>query len=260
MNGSRLTILGLCVLEMNFKEQSCMKEILKPYQKEFAYSYTSGAYATIELLRERPELTEAVYLHSDCAQPELMEALCARHSIPVLRSDAAFTRINQKENSYVLGVFRKFPSAIDADAPHVVLVNPGDMGNLGTIVRTLVGCGLANLAVISPAADVWHPKTIRASMGALFHIRFQQFESFDAYRAAFPSHEIFPFMPGGGIELRPGAAPRVARFSLVFGNEACGLDEGFRRIGTCVTIPQSPQVDSLNLSIAVALGAYLFTL
>ena len=83
-----------------------MKEILKPYQKEFAYSYTSGAYATIELLRERPELTEAVYLHSDCAQPELMEALCARHSIPVLRSDAAFTRINQKENSYVLGVFR----------------------------------------------------------------------------------------------------------------------------------------------------------
>jgi len=237
-----------------------MKLVLGPYKSECDYSYTSGAYATIELIKTRPRDVRAVYLHSKLREPEPIRSLCAGHGIPVFCDDRVFARVNPKENTYVLGVFGKYTPGLPEDAPHVVLVNPADMGNLGTIVRTLVGLDLRGLAIITPAADIWNPKTVRASMGAVFHIEFEHFESFDAYLAAFPEHWAFPFMLDGELALRPGMIPRRRLFSLVFGNEAGGLDERFRRIGTSVKIPQSPRVDSLNLSAAVAIGAYVFTL
>ena len=96
-------------------------------------------------------------------------------------------------------------------------------------------------------------------MGAMFHANVQHFESIGAYCAAFPAHRLFPFMLDGQLELRPGAVAKPPLFSLVFGNEAAGLDEQFQHMGTSVKLAQSPQIDSLNLSTAVAIGTYLFT-
>ncbi|MDR1630599.1 MAG: TrmH family RNA methyltransferase, partial [Oscillospiraceae bacterium] len=174
-----------------------MKEIIKPYKKEFDYSYTSGAYATIELLKARPDCLQTVYLHSDFYEKEKIADLCAQNNLSLVCSDMVFKRVNQKENSYVLGLFKKYPSAIRHSAPHVVLVNPGDMGNLGTIIRTLAGSSIRDLALITPAADIWNPKTIRASMGSLFHINFQHFGSMDDYQNAHPRRQIFTFMLDG---------------------------------------------------------------
>jgi TrmH family RNA methyltransferase len=53
--------------------------------------------------------------------------------------------------------------------------------------------------------------------------------------------------------------PKPKLFSLVFGNEASGLDDSYLKVGTSVMIPQSPDVDSLNLTIAVGIGVYAFT-
>ena len=54
------------------------------------------------------------------------------------------------------------------------------MGNLGTIIRTIAGLGINDLAIIEPAADIWNPKTLRATMGALFHARHECFPNFEA--------------------------------------------------------------------------------
>jgi RNA methyltransferase, TrmH family len=237
-----------------------MKSIIKPYKKDYDYSYTSGAYATIELIRTQPEVLDTVYISSHFNKPDELESLCALYKIDLEYSDIVFQRINQKENSYVLGVFKKYSSIIDPDSPHVVLVNPSDMGNLGTIIRTLAGFDIRNLAVITPAADIWDPKTIRASMGALFRIQFQHFNSISQYIERFPKHHLYPFMLDGGLELKPENIIKQPLYSLVFGNEASGLDDSFKSLGTSIKIPQSKLVDSLNLSIAVAIGTYVFTL
>ena len=71
-----------------------------------------------------------------------------------------------------MGVFKKHESVLAMDRPHVVLVNPSDMGNLGTIIRTAVGFGLPDLAIIRPGAAICHPKTVRASMASLFRLNF----------------------------------------------------------------------------------------
>ncbi|HOP11964.1 MAG TPA: TrmH family RNA methyltransferase [Oscillospiraceae bacterium] len=229
---------------------------IKSYQKEFAYSYTSGAYATIELLKTAPKLLDCVYVHSQYRDIDGITALCKAKEVPCIRSDKAFSSVNQKENSYVLGVFRKYVNTLWDNEPHVVLVNPSDMGNLGTIIRTITGMNVKNLAVIEPAADIWHPKTIRASMGALFHIRHASFHSFEEYAKAYPKHEIFPFMLEG--EYAPEQITPHNLFTLVFGNEATGLDARFRQMEHSVKIPLTDKIDSFNLASAVSIGTYVF--
>ena len=47
-------------------------------------------------------------------------------------------------------------------------------------------------------------------------------------------------------------------WTLIFGNEGSGLPPEFSRLGQPVRIPSSNKVDSLNLSIAAAIGIYAF--
>ncbi len=233
-------------------------EPLRPYKKELNYSYTPGAYAPIELLRSKPEAVRAVYIHSEFNDKAGMEELCGRHGIPVRYGDRHFARLNQKENSYVTAVFEKYTCRLKPDKPHVVLINPSDAGNLGTIIRTMAGLNLRDLAVITPAADVFNPKTIRASMGALFCVRFMEFGGFDEYRRAYGGHTVFPFMLDGVCSLGAADCPKPALFALVFGNEATGLPAAYASAGVSIRIPYSRSVDSFNLAVAAGIGMHAF--
>ena len=48
-------------------------------------------------------------------------------------------------------------------------------------------------------------------------------------------------------------------YSLIFGNEAIGLDESFLEIGQSILISHSGAIDSLNLSLAAGIAVYEFT-
>lgn len=232
---------------------------IKTYKKEAEYTYTLGAFPTIELLKTRPEEVLEVYVHSTFPDIGSIQRLAEPYGIPVFVQDKVIHKLSDKENCFVVGIVKKYQNVLENNKSHIVLVNPGNMGNMGTIIRTAVGFGLKNLAIISPGVDVFHPKTIRASMGALFRINFQYFSDFEEYEAAYPQHEIFCFMLNATRQLTVNSCPKPELFSLVFGNEATGLPDSFLQKGTSVIIPQSEEVDSLNITIAAGVGMYLFT-
>jgi TrmH family RNA methyltransferase len=234
-------------------------EKIKPYKKDFDYSYTLGAFPTFELIKSRPDIVRGVVVHSSFPDRGYLEVLCTHSHIPVTTDDKILTRISPKENCYAAAVFEKFGDNLRVDRDHVVLVNPGDMGNLGAIVRTLAGFGINDLGIISPSADIFHPKVVRSSMGALFKMRFQVFPSFDEYRTMHASHDVFPFLLRGKVLLGMPDCPKSALYALVFGNEAAGLDAAFENIGTGIRIPQTADIDSQNLTIAVGIGVFAFT-
>ena len=153
-------------------------------------------------------------------------------------------------------VFEKWQSDLEPQAPHVVLHHPMDEGNLGSIQRTLLGLGVRDLAVIRPSADPFDPKVVRAAMGAVFGLRVRLYDDFEQYRAAYPGHHLYPFMLDGSTRLEEAQILRP--FALVFGNEGSGLPAAFAQMGQAVRIPHNDLIDSLNLSVAVAIGAYHF--
>lgn len=235
-------------------------ELPKKYRKEGETSYALGPFPTFELLKYRPEQARRVFMDGRFSEQEKLKALCAEKGVPCYVSEKALGRISQKEVCYAAGEFAKYPGRLASDAPHVALVAPADMGNLGTIARTLLGFGVRDLALIGGGADVWHPRTVRASMGAVFRLRIEHFGDFAAYREAYGAgREMFPFMLTGGTVLTPESCPKCQSYTLIFGNEASGLPPEYAGYGQSLFIAQSDAVDSLNLAVAVAVGTYLFT-
>ena len=232
----------------------------KTYKKEGDISYTLGAALTMELMHNRPQQVERVYVHSQFQRGEAYEQLCRLchgYGIPVEENDKAFRILSQKENCFVIGVFRKYSCRLESDGCHVVLVNPSNAGNLGTILRSSAGFRVNDIAIIRPGVDIFDPKTVRASMGALFHMRFAYYDSFDAYQQAFAGHALYPFLLQAKSSLQK--TEFRAPFSLIFGNEATGLPGEFLSIGHGVIIPHSGDIDSLNLPIAASIALYQAT-
>ena len=231
---------------------------IKPYKKSDHYSYLFGAYAVLKLIKEKPEIIKGVLIHSKYNDALSLINLCNSINIPYLISDKAVNRLSNKENIYVIGIFNKFETEMDPNQPHLVLVQPRDMGNLGTIIRTADGFNIKNVAIITPAADLFNPKVLRASMGSLFSIHVQYFNCFLDYQTKFSTHEFYPFMLKGASSLESRVRESPFLFSLIFGNESTGLPDEFSQIGKSIKISQSPTIDSLNLSIAVGVAAHHF--
>lgn len=242
---------------------------IKTYKRDFEYSYTLGAFPTFELVKAMPEKVIEVFVHSSFTDMEKLEKLCERQNVRLTVNDRTINRLSDKGNVFVVGVFEKYVQDIDRQKSHIVLVNPSDMGNLGTIIRTAAGFGITDMAIIEPAADSFNPKTVRASMGSLFRIRHRRFDSYAEYAGytGIPlnggrgenGRQVFTFMLNGENPLNVNNCPKPGLFSLVFGNEATGLPQEFLEYGTSIIIPQSGLVDSLNLTIAAGVGLYMFT-
>ena len=236
---------------------------LSPYASSLDYAYAPGIFPAMECLLHRPELCQRLLLSSRAEGREGAErliALAGKHHVRVETADKALARISGKENCYAAAVFRKPEDSPDPEKPHVALVNPMDCGNVGTILRTALGLGVTDVALIRPCADLFDPRTVRASMGSLFQLRARMFDSFEAYRAQYPEHALYPFMLTASAPLsRVLSAPLPPRWSLVFGNEGSGLPDAFAALGVPVRIESNDRVDSLNLSIAAGIGLYAFT-
>lgn len=233
---------------------------LKPYKKDFGYSYAYGASATLEMLTRRPQDAISVHLHTKGAKNKGVDeirAVAQRHSIEIIEANAGIDRLTNTENTYAIGVFRKYTQELDSAANHIVLAGIQDKGNLGTILRTMLGFGFENLAIIKPAVDIFDPKVVRASMGAIFNVRFAYFSTFAEYQQKHPRN-YYPFITNASESLENIAFE--APYSLIFGSESEGLNSTYSSIGQAVHIQQSDKIDSLNLSIAVGVALHVASL
>lgn len=233
---------------------------MKRYKKEEPLSYTLGASLTFQLLELMPELCEEVCIHPKMAEGETGEkakALCQRHHIPCSVSEKPFHILSPKENCFLIGSFQKFSRPLESNANHVVLVNPSNAGNLGTILRSCLGFGYKNIAIIRPAVDLFDPKTVRASMGAVFGLNVCYYDTFEDYTKAHSDtcgRHHYPFMLQTDTPLH--TATFASPHALIFGNESSGLPSTYLEIDEPIIIRHGHDIDSLNLPIAVSVALY----
>lgn len=235
---------------------------LEAYERSLPYSYALGAFPSLQLIAARPKIVRRLLVHPDGLESEgvrLLREKCAALGVREEQAERVLRRESKKGNCFAALVFDKYEAELDAQADHVVLNNISDSGNLGTALRSCLGLGIKNVACIKPCVDIFEPHTVRSSMGAVFSMNVRVFDTFEDYRALFPGHTLYPFMLKGSTELSEAAAEPKKPYSLVFGNEGSGLPDEFAEMGVPVRIPMSSEIDSYNLAISVAIGAYAFT-
>ena len=234
---------------------------LEAYKRELNYSYAPGLFPSLEAMTKRPEIVKRLLVSSKGQESEgvrKLTDLARQRNIRVEIADKALGRISGKDNCFAAAVFEKKPEKLRNGNDHIVLHHISDQGNLGTILRTALGFGYHDICVIRPAADVYDPKVVRSSMGALFSLRVLEYEDFSIYRQEFPDHAAYPFMLDGSVQMDDAVKEARCPCALIFGNEGAGLPPDFQKIGQPVRIPSSSEVDSLNLAVAAAIGMYAF--
>ena len=235
---------------------------LEAYNKKLDYSYALGVFPSLNLLESRPEVAMRLLLHPSSLENEgvtLLREKCQELGVREEFAERVLKRESQKENCYAALVFKKYDAVLASDRPHVVLCQITDGGNLGTALRACLGFGIKDVAIIRPAVDAFDPHVLRASMGAFYRMNVRTFNTFDEYRALYPEHSLFPFMLDGAKPLDEVAGTQPEKYALVFGNEQTGLPAHFASLGQSVVSPQTNEIDSLNLAVAVSIGTYAFT-
>lgn len=146
--------------------------------------------------------------------------------------------------------------AASEDAALLCLEDIQDPGNLGTMIRTAEAAGMAGLVLSGGCVDIFNPKVVRASMGAVFRVKFVQTElstkvgsmkkdGFSVYAAVLDGEDLFTEVEYSG------------RVGILVGNEANGLSDGLRSLADRgVKIPMEGRTESLNAAVSAALLMY----
>ena len=135
---------------------------------------------------------------------------------------------------------------------YAVLEGVQDPGNVGTVLRTLDAFDADGLFLLPGCADVYSPKTMRASMGAVFRRPVWTCMGQELHTLLRRSG-----IPLYGAALRPDALDArqadYSRCALAIGSEGRGLSREVPELcDKTVLIPMSPRCESLNAAIAAA--------
>lgn len=130
-------------------------------------------------------------------------------------------------------------------------------GNLGTIVRTCEAVGAAGIILVGENADPYDPVAVRASMGALFRLRFIRvsFEEFTSWKLMNPQFRLVGTSPSAVCDYQ--SADFIGPVILAMGSEKKGLSEEMLKLcDEKVSIPMIGRSDSLNVAVATGIMLY----
>lgn len=167
--------------------------------------------------------------------------------------------------STVLGTRRKDPTQPKKKherkdvALIVICAQIRDPGNAGTVIRCADAFGADAVVFSSDSVEVYNPKTVRASVGSLFHLPIvtgvDLDKTIEACRAA--GMQVFATDGDAGADLTDLTDALARPTAWVMGNEAWGLPaEHLALADTTVAVPIYGHAESLNLATAAAICLY----
>lgn len=179
-------------------------------------------------------------------------------NVTVLK-DNLFDEISDQENSQgiVFLYSRNLNSIEDIDGDVVVLDDIQDPGNLGTIMRTMEAANFKNLILTKGSADVYNPKTVRATMGGIFNLNiiYETPENIIGFLKEKNYLIITTALHKDSISYEN--INRKSKNAYIFGNEGGGVSEYFIENSDIKSIiPIYGNIESLNVSVAAGIFLY----
>lgn len=229
---------------------------MKKFRKESGLFVAEGEKIVFDLIAAGMECVKLI------ATKRFLASLPALDGTEIIETDddelkkASFLRTPQG----IMALFRQRDEACDFSVAtcelSLALDDVQDPGNLGTIIRIADWFGIENVFCSQGTVDVYNPKTVQATMGALarVNVHYVDLPVFlsAAREAGAPVYGTF--LNGGNIYEHGLSAAGV----IVMGNEGKGIGaECERLVSDRILIPNFPAgratSESLNVSTATAI-------
>lgn len=190
---------------------------------------------------------------------DFYEDICRKFDNIYVFSDSLFSYISEtKSPQGVLACIKILDKNILFDkisngGKYLALENMQDPGNLGTVFRTAEALGISGVILTADCCDVYSPKVVRSTMGAIFRIPFivvNSISNFLSKNKNLTSYAAVVSNDAQQISDIKFDNPSVC----IIGNEGNGLKK--ETIDICdnkITIPMDGRAESLNASIAAGI-------
>lgn len=231
------------------------------YREEFGLYIAEGIKLTREALRyskvEKIVVCEDALENRD-VEELLCEAVGQHPGIEyILTSAEAFSKIStEKAPQGIIAILPKeveCPSEWQKEARYLILDTIQDPGNVGTILRSAAAFGI-NGVILADCADVTSPKTVRASMGAVFRCPVYTTRDLPGVIAQLKDndHRVLGAALGENTMVL-GKAKLQQNDVIIIGNEGHGIrPEVLEICDETIRIPMAETSESLNASIAAS--------
>jgi TrmH family RNA methyltransferase len=178
----------------------------------------------------------------------------------LMLSLVAFRKLAQVPSPQGVACVARLPASdvsklFSGDALLMIACGVQEPGNLGTMVRSSAAAGATGLVALSPSADLFHPRSVRGSAGAVLTLPTARMtdHEFMAYVEK-TDLRILSAVPRDGVEYT--SADYTRPLAIAVGSEAHGVPESVASNATGVTIPMPGGIESLNAATAAALLAF----
>jgi RNA methyltransferase, TrmH family len=244
-------IKNLIQLQTKAKERQEQKAFVVEGIKMFEEAKTGGylikAYISEELYEEKISL-----------QPDYFNG----SSYEIVTDQVMKAASDTLSPQGVLAIVRKREYTIEEliskeDVNLVLLEDIRDPGNLGTIIRTAEGAGVTGIILSQASVDIYNPKVIRSTMGAIYRMPVVYAEDFlETLRTLkVTGISVYAAHLQAAVEYDMISYPE--KTAILIGNEARGLSEEAAGLSTCnIIIPMEGQVESLNAGVAASILMY----
>ncbi len=224
----------------------------KKFRDRYGLFCVEGEKMVDEALRSGFDV-ETVYRKDEIGEEQMSR-------ISSLSSPSPALAVVRKPQDINLSSDAALSSALGRSGLYLALDTIRDPGNLGTILRVADWFGIDAVFAAPDTVDVFNPKVVQATMGAIFRVKFHYAEIPALCRAAVSAggNVYGTFLDGSDMyekQLNPGKdSPSV----IVIGNESNGIsDEVAGLVSDRLYIPPYPKNDtgseSLNAAVATAI-------
>ena len=152
----------------------------------------------------------------------------------------------------ILGVVEYAPAVLEINPEqgnYLLVDSLTDPGNLGTLIRSAVAFGFNGIFLHGDTVEVFNPKTVRATMGALPFTNCWETDETVFKILEETGYGLISTVIHGGENLH--GMKFGAKNVLVIGNEARGVSEAVQKRATrTLSIPMAGDVESLNAAVA----------
>lgn len=164
---------------------------------------------------------------------------------------------------YVMAVvnfsFEKLENVMKKDGENylILLDRIQDPGNLGTIIRTAEALGFDGILLSEGTVDIYNPKVIRSTMGAILQIPIIYYEDYRQAIEDLKSNEIKIVSSSLDTDNMVYDVDLSRNVAIVIGNEGSGIsDDIIASSDELIKIPMIGQAESLNAGIASGIIMY----
>jgi TrmH family RNA methyltransferase len=132
-----------------------------------------------------------------------------------------------------------------------------DPGNLGTILRSADAAGATKVILSKGTVDLYNPKVVKATMGAIFRLEIQTDVDLEPYVESLKSKGIHVFAAHLKGRLTHFEGDYTKGTCFLMGNEGNGLSEALaEKASSYIKIPMREGSESLNVGVATSILLY----